>query len=100
MMEHLWEMAELEQKMGYVCVHVSAHRGQKISIAQKNHVIYTSVTSGDFLDAVDQESGLCLYCCVVFCWFENLEIDCNDGALQAKMWRDSHIKGGVTRAAV
>lgn len=53
MMEHLWEMAELEQKMGYVCVHVSAHRGQKISIAQKNHVIYTSVTSGDFLDAVD-----------------------------------------------
>ncbi|TRZ08255.1 hypothetical protein HGM15179_018852 [Zosterops borbonicus] len=32
--------------------------------------------------------------------FENLEIDCTNGALQAKVWRDSHIKGGVTRAAV
>ncbi|TRZ06972.1 hypothetical protein HGM15179_020135, partial [Zosterops borbonicus] len=32
--------------------------------------------------------------------FETLEIDCDDGALQAKVWRDSHIKGGVARAAV
>lgn len=27
MMEHLWEMAELEQKMRCVCVHVPTHRG-------------------------------------------------------------------------
>lgn len=35
MMEHLWEMAELEQKMEFVSVHVPTQRGQKICIAQE-----------------------------------------------------------------
>lgn len=94
-------MAELEQKIGYVYVHVPTHRDQKISIVQKTTCyLYICNLWGLFRCCWLGDWPVFVIVVLAFVSLKNLEIYCTDGALQAKVWRDSHIKGGVTRAAV
>lgn len=66
MMEYLQETAELDRNWDvcmYTCLLREARKSHVQKLFRKYHVIYTSVTSGDVLDAVDLETVFV----IVFC---------------------------------